>query len=62
MLHPAVPSRLTKALTPGSGERWQTLAGAVRAERRFQGGDLNPWALRMTAARVLDECGTVGGA
>lgn len=77
MLHPAVPSRLIKALTPGpenGGNPWQALVvdpfvgggesaiAAIRAERRFRGGDLNPRALRMTAARVLDECGTVGGA
>ena len=70
MLHPAVPARLIAALTPGpenGGLPWQALVvdpflgggesavAALRAQRRFRGGDINPRALRLTAARVSTE-------
>lgn len=70
MLHPAVPDRLITALTPGidnGGEAWQSLVvdpfvgggetaiAAFRRQRRFLGGDVNPRALRLTAARVSAE-------
>lgn len=70
MLHPAVPDRLITALTAGcenGGEAWQSLVvdpfvgggetalAALRLQRRFLGGDVNPRALRLTAARVSAE-------
>lgn len=72
MLHPAVPARLIAALTLGpenGGHPWQALVvdpflgggesalAAVRAQRRFRGGDVNPGALRLGAARVIAESG-----
>lgn len=70
MLHPKVPARLIAALTPGpenGGRPWQSLVvdpfvgggqtaiAAVNLQRRFLGGDINPRALRLTAARVIAE-------
>lgn len=76
MLHPAVPARLISALTPGpenGGAAWESLVvdpfvgggetavAAFRARRRFRGGDLNPRALRLSAARVGVEAGAWAG-
>lgn len=76
MLHPSVPDRLIVALTPGvenGGRPWQSLVvdpfvgggetaiAAVRRQRRFLGGDVNPRALRLTAARLSAEAGPVPG-
>lgn len=70
MLHPVVPSRLIRALTPGddnggrAGESLvvdpfvgggETAIAAWRCRRRFLGGDLNPKALTLTAARLSRE-------
>lgn len=70
MLHPSVPSRLIRALTPGDdngGQTWESLVvdpfigggetalAAWRCRRRFLGGDLNPKALALTAARLSRE-------
>lgn len=76
MLHPIVPARLVSALTPGpdnGGEPWQSLVidpfvgggetgvASVRLMRRFRGGDKNPRALRLAAARVTAEAHTIPG-
>lgn len=70
MLHPAIPARLISALTPGpenGGVAWeslvvdpflgggQTAVSARALRRRFLGGDVNPRALRLTAARLAAE-------
>lgn len=70
MLHPIVPSRLIRALTPGpenEGRPWEALVidpfvgggesaiAAIQAQRRFRGGDLNVQAVQLTAARVSTE-------
>lgn len=73
MLHPAIPSRLIRALTVGEdngGTAWESLVvdpfvgggetalAAWANRRRFYGGDVNPRALRLTAARVSAETGS----
>lgn len=70
MLHPTIPTRLITALTPGpdnGGQPWQALVvdpfvgggqtaiAAYETQRRFLGGDINPRALRLTAARLSME-------
>lgn len=72
MLHPAIPARLVSALTLGpdnGGHPWEALVvdpfvgggetaiAAYRLQRRFRGGDLNPGAIRLTAARLTTEAG-----
>lgn len=70
MLHPAIPARLIGALTRGDDNGGaaseslvvdpfvgggETAVAAWRLRRRFFGGDINPRALRLTAARVSAE-------